>query len=81
MVGLVARGDVAGLSGASPDVQREVDLMDHPPLSAGAGTRLGRVVVRLDGDKVGQTPLVAKRGYEKPSLGQRLWYTVGGIFE
>ena len=27
------------------------------------------------------TSLVAKRGYEKPSLGQRLWYTVGGIFE
>jgi serine-type D-Ala-D-Ala carboxypeptidase (penicillin-binding protein 5/6) len=80
-VSLVAKGDVAGLVDASPDVQREVDLVDHPPLSAGAGTRLGRVVVRVDGNKVGETPLVAKEGYEKPSLGQRVWYTVGGIFE
>ena len=80
-VELVAGGDVAGLVDASPDVDREVDLADHPPLAAGAGTRLGRVVVRVDGEKVGETALVAKRGYEKPSLGQRLWYTVGGIFE
>jgi serine-type D-Ala-D-Ala carboxypeptidase (penicillin-binding protein 5/6) len=81
VVDLVAKGDVAGLTGASPNVEREVELADHPPLSARAGTRLGRVVVRVDGQKVGQTPLVAKRGYEEPSLGQRLWYTVVGIFE
>jgi D-alanyl-D-alanine carboxypeptidase len=31
VVDLVARGDVAGLLGASPDVEREVDLVDHPP--------------------------------------------------
>jgi hypothetical protein len=35
----------------------------------------------VDGEKIGESALVAKRGYEKPSLGQRLWYTVGGIFE
>jgi D-alanyl-D-alanine carboxypeptidase len=81
VVDLVARGDVAGLVGARPDVEREVDLVDYPPLSASAGTRLGRVVVRVDGEEVGETALVAKRGYEKPSLGQRLWYTVVGIFE
>ncbi len=81
VVDLVAKGDVSGLTGTSPDVEREVDLVDHPPLSARAGTRLGRVVVRVDGDKVGETSLLAERGYEKPSLGQRLWYTVGGIFE
>lgn len=81
VVDLVARGDVAGLTGASPDVEREVDLVDHPPLSAKAGTRLGRVVVKVDGEEVGRTPLLAKEGYQRPSLGQRLWYTVGGIFE
>jgi serine-type D-Ala-D-Ala carboxypeptidase (penicillin-binding protein 5/6) len=81
VVDLVARGDVAGLVDASPEVEREVDLADHPPLSARAGTVLGRVVVRVDGEKIGESALVAKRGYEKPSLGQRLWYTVGGIFE
>jgi D-alanyl-D-alanine carboxypeptidase (penicillin-binding protein 5/6) len=81
VVDLVAEGDVAGLVDARPDVDREVELVDHPPLSARAGTKLGRVVVREDGEKVGETALVARRGYENPSLGQRLWYTVGGIFE
>ena len=81
VVDLVARGDVAGLVDAHPDVEREVEFVDHPPLSARAGTTLGRVVVRVDGEKIGETALVARRGYEKPSLGQRLWYTVGGIFE
>jgi hypothetical protein len=50
-------------------------------LSDRAGARLGRVVVKVDGKEVGRIPLLAERGYEKPSLGQRLWYTVGGIFE
>jgi D-alanyl-D-alanine carboxypeptidase len=81
VVDLVARGDVVGLVDARPHVEREVELVDHPPLSAGTGTRLGRVVVRVDGEKIGETALVARKGYEKPSLGQRLWYTVGGIFE
>jgi len=81
VVDLVAGRDVAGLVDAHPDVERDVKLVDHPPLAARAGTTLGRVVVRVDGEKVGESVLVAKRGYEKPSLGQRLWYTVGGIFE
>jgi D-alanyl-D-alanine carboxypeptidase len=81
VVDLVAGGDVASLVDASPDVEREVEFVDHPPLSARAGTTLGQVVVRVDGEKIGETALVAKRGYEKPSLGQRLWYTVGGIFK
>ena len=81
VVDLVAEGDVAGLVDARPEVEREVDFVDYPPLSARAGTALGRVVVSVDGEKIGETALVAKRGYEKPSLGQRLWYTVGGIFE
>ena len=81
IVDLVAGGDVASLVDASPDVEREVELVDHPPLSARAGTRLGRVVVSVDGREVGETSLVAREGYEKPSLGQRLWYTVGGVFE
>ncbi|MBA2534686.1 MAG: D-alanyl-D-alanine carboxypeptidase [Rubrobacter sp.] len=80
-IDLVAKGSVAGLVDASPDVERDVDLAADLPDSAGAGTRLGRVVVKVDGNKVGETPLVAKWGYEKASLGQRVWYTVGGIFE
>jgi serine-type D-Ala-D-Ala carboxypeptidase (penicillin-binding protein 5/6) len=80
-IDLVAEGSVAGLVDASPDVEREVDLTRDLPDSAGAGTRLGRVVLKVDGRKVGETPLVAREGYEEASLGQRVWYTVGGIFE
>jgi D-alanyl-D-alanine carboxypeptidase (penicillin-binding protein 5/6) len=80
-VDLVAKGSVAGLVDASPDVERDVELAADLPDSAVAGTRLGRVVVEVDGDRVGHTPLVAKKGYERASLGERVWYTVGGIFE
>jgi hypothetical protein len=31
--------------------------------------------------KVGVTRLLAEKVYEKASLGQRVWYTVEGIFE
>ena len=80
-VDLVARESVDGLVDASPDVERDVDLVDDPPDSATAGTRLGEVVVKVDEKKVGETGLLAKKGYEKASLGQRVWYTVEGIFE
>ena len=80
-VDLVAKDGVDGLVGANPNVKREVDLVEDLPASARAGTRLGEVVVKVDGKKVGEAELVAKKGYEEASLGQRVWYTVGGIFD
>ena len=80
-VEFVAKGRVDGLVDASPDVEREVDLVEDLPDTARAGTRLGEVVVNVDGRKVGETSLVTKKGYEEASLGQRVWYTVGGIFD
>jgi len=80
-VELVAEGSVDGLVDASPEVDQEVDLVENLPDAARAGTRLGEVVVEVDGKKVGETSLIAKKGYEEASLGQRVWYTVGGIFE
>lgn len=78
-VDLVAARDVEGLVDASPEVEREVTVMRDPPDSARAGTRLGEVVVRVDGRVVGESPLVARRGYEEASLWERVWYTVGGV--
>ena len=78
---LLAKGSVDGLVDAGPDVEREVDLAEDLPDAARAGTRLGEVVVKVDGEKVGETSLVATKGYKEASLGQRVWYTVGGIFE
>ena len=80
-VDLVAARDVEGLVDASPEVEREVTVMKNPPDSARAGTRLGEVVVRVDGRVVGESPLVARRGYEEASLWERVWYTVGGVIE
>jgi D-alanyl-D-alanine carboxypeptidase (penicillin-binding protein 5/6) len=78
-VDLVAEGSVAGLVDGYPDVEREVKVMEELPDSARPGTKLGEVVVSVDGERVGESPLVARRGYDEPSLWERVWYTVGGI--
>lgn len=77
---LVAAESVEGLVDASPKVEREVTVIKDPPPSARAGTRLGEVVVEVDGKRVGESPLVARRGYEEASLWERVWYTVDGVF-
>jgi serine-type D-Ala-D-Ala carboxypeptidase (penicillin-binding protein 5/6) len=51
-----------GLVEASSDVERNVDLVEDLPESAGAGTRLGEVVVKVDGKKIGETQLLAQKG-------------------
>ena len=79
-IDLVASRDVEGLVDASPEVVREVRIMRDPPDSARPGTRLGEVVVKVDGEAVGESPLVARRGYREASLWERVWYTVGGVF-
>jgi D-alanyl-D-alanine carboxypeptidase (penicillin-binding protein 5/6) len=76
----VTQSSVDGLVDASSDVERNVDLVEDLPDSARVGTRLGEVV-KVDGKKFGETRLLAEKGYEKASLGQRVWYTVEGIFE
>ena len=80
-VELVAAKNVEGLVDGGSEVEREVNVVGELPPSAKPGTRLGEVVVRVDGERVGESPLVAKKGYEEASLGDRVWYTVGGLFE
>jgi serine-type D-Ala-D-Ala carboxypeptidase (penicillin-binding protein 5/6) len=79
-VDLVAERSVEHLVDASPRVELETDLEGKLPDSARAGARLGEVAVRVDGKKVGETALVARTGYREASLGDRVWYTVEGIF-
>lgn len=78
---LIAAESVEGLVEVGSEVEREVDVMAEPPPLARPGTRLGEVVVKVDGERVGESPLVARKGYEKASLGERVWYTVGGLFD
>lgn len=79
-IALVAKKDVEGLVDSGSKVKRETEVMKELPDSAKPGDRLGKVVLEVDGKRVGESPLVAKKGYKKASLWERVWYTVGGVF-
>jgi len=80
-VGLVAQKDVEGLVDSRSSVKREAEVMKELPDSAKPGDKLGQIVLKVDGERVGESPLVAKKGYKKASLWERVWYTVGGVFQ
>ncbi len=80
-VELVAAGSVESLVDATPEVRREVRLMEDPPDSARRGTRLGEVVATVDGERVGESPLVAREGYKEASLWERVWYTTSSVWK
>jgi D-alanyl-D-alanine carboxypeptidase (penicillin-binding protein 5/6) len=79
-VELVAKESVDGLVDSNSGVEREARVLEDLPGSARPGTKLGEVVVRVDGQRVGESPLVARKGYDEASLWELVWYTVGGIF-
>jgi D-alanyl-D-alanine carboxypeptidase (penicillin-binding protein 5/6) len=80
-VDLVAKWDVEGLVGGDPEIRRETRVFEELPASAKPGTSLGEVVVEVDGEQVGESPLVAKEGYEAASLWKRVWYTASQPFK
>ena len=80
-VGLVAKENVRALVEKGSDAKRSVKITSNPPDSAKRGQKLGNIIVKVDGERVGETPLVARKGYKKASVWRRVWYTVGGLFE
>ena len=54
-------------------------MKEELPDSAEAGAKLEEVVVRVDGKKLGQSPLVPRMGYRGTPLDDRVWYTVKGF--
>ena len=80
-IDLVAAKSVSGLVDESPDVKRRVEVRKELPASARPGTKLGKIIVSVDGKRVGESALVAAQGYEEASLWRKLWYTVEGIVE
>ncbi len=80
-VELVARESVDGLVDGSSEVEREARVFEDLPAAAAPGTKLGEVVVRVDGERVGESPLVAQKGYDEASLWERVWYTVQGVWK
>ena len=80
-VELAAAEDVVSVVGANSEVERRVTTEDELPPSAAAGEELGEVEVLVDGQRVGESPLVAQEGYEEASLWDRISYTAGGLLE
>jgi serine-type D-Ala-D-Ala carboxypeptidase (penicillin-binding protein 5/6) len=80
-IGLVAKESVEGLVSGEPEVRRQTRVFEELPASAKPGTILGEVVVEVDGERVGETPLVASRGYEAASLWERVWYATSRPFK
>jgi D-alanyl-D-alanine carboxypeptidase (penicillin-binding protein 5/6) len=72
---------VDGLLDGNSRVEREVRVFEDLPASAEPGTKLGEVVVRVDGELVGESPLVARKGYEEASLWDRVWYTASSLWK
>jgi D-alanyl-D-alanine carboxypeptidase (penicillin-binding protein 5/6) len=76
-VALAATRDVNGLVDSNSDVERRITVQEELPPSASAGEELGEVEVLVDGQRVGESPLVAQEGYEEASLWRKASYTVG----
>jgi hypothetical protein len=67
--------------GADSEVERRVTTEEELPPSVAAGEELGEVEVLVDGQRVGESSLVAQEGYEEASLWDRISYTAGGLLE
>ena len=80
-VELAAEDDVLGVVNAASDVERRVTTQDVLPPSASAGEELGEVEVFVDGQRVGESPLVAQEGYEEASLWDKISYGAGWLVE
>jgi serine-type D-Ala-D-Ala carboxypeptidase (penicillin-binding protein 5/6) len=80
-VELAAAEDVISVVGADSEVERRVTTEDELPYSAAAGEELGEVEVLVNGQRVGESPLVAQEGYEEASLWDRISFTAGGLLE
>ena len=78
-VELAAAENVEALVAPGAEVERRVTTGEPPP-SARAGQRLGEVEVFVDGRSVGQSPLLATRGYEEASFLQKTWYRVSNLW-
>jgi serine-type D-Ala-D-Ala carboxypeptidase (penicillin-binding protein 5/6) len=80
-VELAAEDDVLGVVNAASDVERQVTTQDELPPSASAGEELGEVEVFVNGQRVGESPLVAQEGYEEASLWDKISYGAGWLVE
>lgn len=79
-VPLVASEDVEWIVDSASEVEREVSVMEELPDSASRGDRLGEIALKVDGERVGESPLVAARGYEEAPIWRRAWHSVSELW-
>ncbi|CAN5888980.1 D-alanyl-D-alanine carboxypeptidase family protein [soil metagenome] len=79
-VALVAGKKIVGPAGPGLETENKVKTKELPP-EAKAGQKLGNVEAFVNGQEVGQTPLVAKKGYEEASFWTKTWYRVTSLFK
>ncbi|MGB3635416.1 MAG: D-alanyl-D-alanine carboxypeptidase family protein [Rubrobacteraceae bacterium] len=79
-VALVAAEEVVGTNGPGLKVESKVETKELPA-EAKAGQELGTVEAVVNGQKIGQSPLVAKKGYEEASFWTKTWYRIRSIFD
>ena len=79
-VGLAAAEDVTGLAGPGLEAERRVTEKEAPP-EARKGQELGGIELLIDGQSIGNSPLVASKGYEEASLWRKIRYWAGRTFD
>ena len=79
-VTLVAEREVVGIAGPGVEVENRVNTGELPD-AAEAGQELGTVETLVNGQRIGQSPLVAENGYEEASFWTKTWYRIRSIFE
>ncbi len=79
-VALVAEKEVVGTAGPGLKVENKVKT-NELPAEAKAGQEVGTVETVVNGQKIGQSPLVTKNGYEEASFWTKTWYRIRSIFE
>jgi serine-type D-Ala-D-Ala carboxypeptidase (penicillin-binding protein 5/6) len=79
-VGLAAAENVEGLAGPGLEAERRVTKREAPP-AAREGQELGGVELRVNGQDMGDSPLVTTSGYEEASLWRKIRFWTGSAFD
>jgi len=72
--------NVEVLVGPGVQVERQITTK-KAPAAVMKGDEIGEVEVLVDGRNVGNTPLVAEKGYEEASFFQKSWHRISGLWK
>lgn len=79
-IGLVAERSLEELVDESSEIKTDIQLMEDLPASAKPGAKLGKVIAKVDGERVGEVALVAETGYQEASFWEKAGFVVESIW-